>query len=110
MQQEGNGQTASQRQPGLAAWRRRAGLTQRELAKAAGVAASTIEELEQSMRPNVRASTQRKICRAVGAARPELIEEFRMAILMPPRRRGPPPSQSQKLAQQGGPGLQAGRA
>jgi transcriptional regulator with XRE-family HTH domain len=75
---------------GLAAYRRAAGLTQRELSERAGVACSTIEEIEMSHRMAMRNSTMRKLAAAVGVQNLLQIDEFAAAIKLPKRRRGPP--------------------
>jgi transcriptional regulator with XRE-family HTH domain len=68
---------------GLAAIRRNALLTQRELADLAGVAQSTVEDVENgTKRRTFTAKTMKKIAAALGLTVHE-IDEFRAAIQLP---------------------------
>jgi transcriptional regulator with XRE-family HTH domain len=58
--------------PGLAAHRRRRGLTQRQLAELAGVAHTTVQQLE-SLRRGAYPQTLRKLASALGVAPEELL-------------------------------------
>ena len=58
--------------PGLAAHRRRRGLTQRQLGELAGVAHTTVQKLETLQR-GVYPKTLRKVATALGVAPEELL-------------------------------------
>ena len=58
--------------PGLAAHRRRRGLTQRQLGELAGVAHTTVQRLE-SLRRGAYPQTLRKLATALGIATEELL-------------------------------------
>ena len=58
--------------PGLAAHRRRRGLTQRQLGEIAGVAHTTVQQLE-SLRRGAYPQTLRKLATALGVAPEELL-------------------------------------
>jgi transcriptional regulator with XRE-family HTH domain len=58
--------------PGLAAHRRRRGLTQRQLGELAGVAHTTVQNLE-SLRRGAYPQTLRKLATALGVAPDELL-------------------------------------
>jgi transcriptional regulator with XRE-family HTH domain len=58
--------------PGLAAHRRRRGLTQRQLGKRAGVAHTTVQQLE-SLRRGAYPQTIRKLANALGVEPTELV-------------------------------------
>jgi transcriptional regulator with XRE-family HTH domain len=60
--------------PVLAAHRRRRGLTQRELGKLAGVAHTTVQQLE-SLERGAYPQTMQKLATAVGVAPEELLHE-----------------------------------
>jgi transcriptional regulator with XRE-family HTH domain len=55
--------------------------SQADLAKAAGVAASTISHIETGKAPNLRPSVMRKIAKALGIRDPLSVYELRAAIL-----------------------------
>jgi transcriptional regulator with XRE-family HTH domain len=59
--------------PGLAAHRRRRGLTQRQLGELAGVAHTTVQQLE-SLRIGAYPQTMRKIATALRVAPEELLD------------------------------------
>ena len=59
--------------PGLSAHRRRRGLTQRQLGKLAGVAHTTVQQLE-SLRRGAYPQTLRKLATAIGVASEELLQ------------------------------------
>ena len=58
--------------PGLAAHRRRRGLTQRQLGELAGVAHTTVQRLE-SLRRGAYPQTMQKVATALGIAPEELL-------------------------------------
>jgi transcriptional regulator with XRE-family HTH domain len=58
--------------PGLAAHRRRRGLTQRQLGELAGVAHTTVQQLE-SLRRGAYPQTLRKLATALGVVPEELL-------------------------------------
>jgi transcriptional regulator with XRE-family HTH domain len=58
--------------PGLAAHRRRRGLTQRQLGEIAGVAHTTVQQLE-SLRRGAYPQTMQKLATALGLAPEELL-------------------------------------
>jgi transcriptional regulator with XRE-family HTH domain len=58
--------------PGLAAQRRKKGLTQRQLGELAGVAHTTVQQLE-SLRRGAYPQTLRKLATALGIAPEELL-------------------------------------
>jgi len=58
--------------PGLGAYRRRKALTQRELGEIAGVAHSTVQQLE-SLRRGGYAQTLRKLAKALGVEPEDLV-------------------------------------
>jgi len=58
--------------PGLATHRRKRGLTQRQLGKLAGVAHTTVQQLE-SLRRGAYPQTLRKLATALGVAPEELL-------------------------------------
>ena len=58
--------------PGLAAHRRRRGLTQRQLGKLAGVAHTTVQKLE-SLRRGAYPQTMQKLATALGVSPEELL-------------------------------------
>jgi transcriptional regulator with XRE-family HTH domain len=60
--------------PVLAAHRRRRGLTQRELGKLAGVAHTTVQQLE-SLERGAYPQTMQKLATALGVAPEELLHE-----------------------------------
>jgi len=60
--------------PVLAAHRRRGGLTQRELGKLAGVAHTTVQQLE-SLERGAYPQTMQKLATALGVAPEELLHE-----------------------------------
>jgi transcriptional regulator with XRE-family HTH domain len=60
--------------PGLAAHRRRRGLTQRQLGELAGVAHTTVQKLE-SLSRGAYPQTLRKLATALGIAPEELLHE-----------------------------------
>jgi transcriptional regulator with XRE-family HTH domain len=62
----------STRLPGLATHRRRRGLTQRQLGELAGVAHTTVQQLE-SLRRGAYPQTLRKLASALGIAPEELL-------------------------------------
>jgi transcriptional regulator with XRE-family HTH domain len=55
--------------------------SQADLAKRAGVAASTISHIENGKAPHLRPSVMRKIARVLGIKDPLTVFEFRKAIL-----------------------------
>jgi transcriptional regulator with XRE-family HTH domain len=55
--------------------------SQADLAKAAGVAASTISHIETGKSPKLRPSVMRKIMNALGIRDPLTIHELRSAIM-----------------------------
>jgi transcriptional regulator with XRE-family HTH domain len=55
--------------------------SQGELARRAGVAASTISHIETGKAPHLRPSVMRKIARVLGIKDPLTVREFRDAIL-----------------------------
>ena len=59
--------------PALAAHRRRRGLTQRQLGKLAGVAHTTVQQLE-SLRRGAYPQTLRKLAAALGVAPEDLLQ------------------------------------
>jgi transcriptional regulator with XRE-family HTH domain len=59
--------------PGLAAHRRRQGLTQRQLGELAGVAHTTVQRLE-SLKRGAYPQTLRKLAAALGVAPEELLD------------------------------------
>ena len=59
--------------PGLAAHRRRRGLTQRQLGELAGVAHTTVQRLE-SLRRGAYPQTLRKLATALGVTPAELLD------------------------------------
>ncbi len=64
----------STRLPGLAAQRQRRGLTQRQLGELAGVAHTTVQQLE-SLRRGAYPQTLRKLATALGVVPAELFHE-----------------------------------
>ena len=64
----------STRLPGLAAHRRRRGLTQRQLGELAGVAHTTVQRLE-TLERGAYPQTLRKLASALGVAPEELLHE-----------------------------------
>jgi transcriptional regulator with XRE-family HTH domain len=60
--------------PGLAAHRRRRGLTQRQLGELAGVAHTTVQQLE-SLKRGAYPQTMQKLATALGIAPEELLNE-----------------------------------
>jgi transcriptional regulator with XRE-family HTH domain len=55
--------------------------SQAELAKRAGVAASTVSHIENGKAPHLRPSVIRKLARVLGIKDPLTVREFRDAIL-----------------------------
>jgi transcriptional regulator with XRE-family HTH domain len=55
--------------------------SQADLAKRAGVAASTVSHIETGKAPHLRTSVMKKIARVLGIKDPLTIREFRDAIL-----------------------------
>jgi transcriptional regulator with XRE-family HTH domain len=66
---------------GLSVLRRLRLWSQGELARRAGVAASTISHIETGKAPHLRPSVMKKIVRVLGIKDPLTVREFRDAIL-----------------------------